>query len=197
MSLEALSALGHRPALPPADATALAGHLALTDLAPELQALQQQQAEAAADAGGMPASPPDDNDGTVPPPKEVLALVSALMADSAAALQVPGILADSAALVLVRAGCDTAAGGGGSGDIADDAAEAAALQPVGREAQRALVGLLEPLRWAAGARGWGARGRPGAQPRRLVSGPQVVSGPRDGLLRIDTPRPAPRQPPRA
>ncbi|GIL53598.1 hypothetical protein Vafri_9213, partial [Volvox africanus] len=94
MSLEALSLLGSRPALGPLEARELAEHLGLGGMKQQLEGASV----AAADSG--------DNDGTVRAPKELRALVSELLANSAAALRVPGILVDSAALVLARAGHD-------------------------------------------------------------------------------------------
>ncbi|GLC60378.1 hypothetical protein PLESTB_001605900 [Pleodorina starrii] len=139
MSLEALARLGPAPALPPTEAAALAGQLGLGE---EVQAQLQEAGGAPSDAGGA------DDDGTVAPPKELRALVSALMADSAAALRVPGILADSTALVLARAGYAPDAGTAAAADAAaeGEGVEAAAMQPTGREAQRALIRQLEPLR---------------------------------------------------
>ncbi|GIM05305.1 hypothetical protein Vretimale_9769, partial [Volvox reticuliferus] len=92
MSLEALSRLGSRPPLGLLEAVELAEHLGLGRTKQELEA----GAPVAADDGST-------DDGTVDPPKEVRALVSELLGNSAAALRVPGILVDSAALVLARA----------------------------------------------------------------------------------------------
>ncbi|EFJ47134.1 hypothetical protein VOLCADRAFT_105199 [Volvox carteri f. nagariensis] len=152
-SLEDLSRLGNRSVLPPAEAAALAERLGLGQLQPQLQ--QLQEGGGAHTHGG---ADDDDDDGAVVPPKEVLALVSALTANSAAALRVPGILADSAALVLAREGYDTGAATAAAAAAVGQAAQlrvqdgeevpaaAAAMQPTGREAQRALLRLLEPLR---------------------------------------------------
>ncbi|GIL53597.1 hypothetical protein Vafri_9213 [Volvox africanus] len=165
MSLEALSLLGSRPALGPLEARELAEHLGLGGMKQQLEGASV----AAADSG--------DNDGTVRAPKELRALVSELLANSAAALRVPGILVDSAALVLARAGHDevtaaaaaeaaaaqappAAAAGGG------EEAAAAALQPTNRAAQRALLQQLEPLRLILDA---GGQVPPGTDPHDVAA----------------------------
>ncbi|GIL84933.1 hypothetical protein Vretifemale_13525 [Volvox reticuliferus] len=133
MSLEALSRLGSRPPLGLLEAVELAEHLGLGRTKQELEG-----APVAADDGST-------DDGTVDPPKEVRALVSELLGNSAAALRVPGILVDSAALVLARA---------------------AAIQPTSLEAQRALLRQLEPLRLILDA---GGRVPPGTDPHDVAA----------------------------
>ncbi|GFR50478.1 hypothetical protein Agub_g12532, partial [Astrephomene gubernaculifera] len=191
LPLPALAQLGRTPLLPPALAQQLAAQLGLPPLQLQPQEEQPQQQDE------QQQQQPQQQDCSAPGvcagglrvlPKEVAALLAALRAGGGAALRTPGVLVDSAALVLLRAGAAEAeaagaaegvvactagvgavggtAGGGGGDEEAAEAEAAEAMQPRSVGAQRALVRELSWLRLHLDA---GGQVPPGTPPHALAA----------------------------